>query len=153
MVPRPCYTCNPHICHPNIEVMMNSWFRSRQNYQYAPLGKDEIRLVRLRHSSRPDNIKCDVRHFQLPNCPSYIALSYTWGYPFGLARTVNLDNLDLPPAEVCSADQQETITLSGRPMKFQKNLYLFPQHVRPDIDAPGSLRARSLSLVEKERRL
>jgi hypothetical protein len=121
-------------------------------YQYARLREDEIRLVRLRHSSWPGNIECDIQHFQLRNCPPYIALSYTWGDPFGQARTVITENLELPPEELYST-AQETITLNGRPMKIGKNLYSFLQHARPDVDAPGSSGPCSVDLVEGERQL
>jgi hypothetical protein len=132
---------------------MNTSFQSGRDYHYEPLRNDEIRLVRLQHSSRPDDIKCDIQHFQLRNCPSYIALSYTWGDPFGHARSVTIDNLDLPPAWLYSSSHQETITLNGLLMKIQRNLYLFFQYARPDIDAPGSLEPHSSDLIESERRL
>jgi Heterokaryon incompatibility protein (HET) len=121
-------------------------------YQYARLGEDEIRLVRLCHSSLPGNIECDIQHVQLHNCPPYIALSYTWGDPFGHARTVIVGNLGLPSEEQYSA-AQDTITLNGQSMKIRNNLYSFLQHARPDMDAPGSSGLYSADLVENEREL
>lgn len=43
------------------------------------LGNREFRLLHLRPSAERGKITCDLRTYPLSDCPSYIALSYSWG--------------------------------------------------------------------------
>jgi hypothetical protein len=51
-------------------------------YAEAPLNlrKQEIRLVKLEHSTDTEPIKCSLRSYAIEDdCPAYVALSYAWG--------------------------------------------------------------------------
>lgn len=55
------------------------------DFQYPRLEADEacIRLLRIRYDNEhQQGIYIDIRTFALDQCPSYKALSYTWGNPF-----------------------------------------------------------------------
>ena len=53
-----------------------------RNFEYSPLGDLEIRLVKLRKATAElDHIQLDLEHVQVPDAPSYVALSHTWGDP------------------------------------------------------------------------
>ena len=49
------------------------------NYRYAPLKHDEIRLLELFPGSDDDAINCHLHHFSIQRCGAPEALSYTWG--------------------------------------------------------------------------
>jgi hypothetical protein len=51
-------------------------------YAEAPLNlrKQEIRLVKLEHSTDTEPIRCSLRSYAIDDdCPAYVALSYAWG--------------------------------------------------------------------------
>lgn len=47
-------------------------------YVHSALAEDDIRLLRL-NSYENSRLHCEVWQFSLQDCPSYSALSYTWG--------------------------------------------------------------------------
>lgn len=52
-----------------------------ESYQYSALQRSpaHIRLLTVEPGEIDDNVKCTMRHVPLENCPSYEAVSYTWG--------------------------------------------------------------------------
>src|SRR5436190_11202921 len=49
-------------------------------YHYRSLpDKRHIRLVRLHRDGKPSLTTCELATFEIDSCPTYIALSYTWG--------------------------------------------------------------------------
>jgi hypothetical protein len=49
------------------------------SYSYDPLPESHIRLLAINHDSKPGSIRCQFQDHHIDQCPSYIALSYTWG--------------------------------------------------------------------------
>jgi hypothetical protein len=49
---------------------------------YKPLGRHEIRLLRILKKDAAENIiSCTLKIATLDSCPEYTALSYEWGTP------------------------------------------------------------------------
>lgn len=65
-------------------------------YTYMPLDSfsQSIRLVALQPSSGSNTIECKLHTVALTDCPSYIALSYTWGSPENLV-SIHIDGKEL----------------------------------------------------------
>ena len=54
-------------------------------YKYESLPKDHFRLLEIKGNLNSDvleePIEISLAAYPLTNCPSYVALSYTWGNP------------------------------------------------------------------------
>ena len=52
-----------------------------ESYLYSALQRSpaHIRLLTVEPGEIDDNVKCTMRRVPLENCPSYEAVSYTWG--------------------------------------------------------------------------
>jgi hypothetical protein len=60
------------------------------------LASKTIRLVELVEGAESDTtIKCKFHCFPLASCPSYTALSYTWGNPYDM-EAISIDNNTFP---------------------------------------------------------
>ncbi|KAL2071818.1 hypothetical protein VTL71DRAFT_13053 [Oculimacula yallundae] len=89
-------------------------------YQYSPLGLNEFRLLSLHPTSKNGSpseagaqipsISCTLTSHSRDQCPSYIALSYTWGDESNKIR----------------------ITVNGRSFDVTQNLYLALQYIREE---------------------
>lgn len=49
------------------------------NYRYAPLGPQELRLLRAVHEPKSRDLRFDLIHNSRGAAPRYTAVSYTWG--------------------------------------------------------------------------
>jgi len=50
-----------------------------EDYEYAPLESNEIRLLEILPGELENRIECRFRYTSLDEVPSYAAVSYTWG--------------------------------------------------------------------------
>jgi hypothetical protein len=65
-------------------LIMNAASGVMEDFHHEPLDHDldQIRLVRIQHRASPDDtVSCTISTFERKTCPSYCALSYTWGPP------------------------------------------------------------------------
>jgi len=78
-----------------------------QPYKHHPLdlSKQQIRLIKLRRGEEGP-MQCELRTFDLDDCPAYLALSYTWGPPTPLF---------------------EIVMETGKVLTIRENLYRFLQ--------------------------
>jgi hypothetical protein len=79
------------------------------------LSKRCIRLVEILDKDPLDSVHCLLKSFPLSTCPSYTALSYTWGSP---------------------PDTQE-ITVNGNSFPVRENLARFLEQMRLDRKGKG----------------
>ena len=51
-----------------------------ERHEYKPLsGPDQIRLLHLHHGINDGQVRCELHHYALEDCPLYTAVSYAWG--------------------------------------------------------------------------
>jgi hypothetical protein len=101
---------------------------SSSSYQYSPLGPNEIRLLRIKHSWLSRTPTLELTQHNMEDCLPYIALSYTWG----------------------PSQSTRTISLNQQSMEVRENLYSFLKHARSNAEAPGSEMVYDANLAEIE---
>ncbi|EME83699.1 uncharacterized protein MYCFIDRAFT_46297, partial [Pseudocercospora fijiensis CIRAD86] len=79
--------------------------------RYAPLGKNEIRVLRISDISRPDAISCTLLHRPRTDA-DYIALSYCWGDPKPVVD-ITVDNQRLGVAQNLGKFLQSWLTTAN----------------------------------------
>jgi hypothetical protein len=64
-------------------------------HQSLDLSRQQIRLLKVENGERgsPVYIECEIQHFDPESCPSYQAISYTWGDPDS-AFAISLNRLE-----------------------------------------------------------
>lgn len=104
----------------------------RNWYAHNALMKaTSIRLLKIEPSKTNldlDLVSCSVVEVDLNNCPSFTALSYTWGSPFQ------------PTIPSIDTIYQETTTIqcNGGPVQVKQNLYDALRRLRQRVAAQGS---------------
>ncbi|OQO00658.1 hypothetical protein B0A48_13148 [Cryoendolithus antarcticus] len=64
-------------------------------------AKTHIRLLRIRHAEVGGAVECDLRPHLVEHCPSYTAVSYTWGDP-GATTSISVNGLALHVRQNCA---------------------------------------------------
>lgn len=77
-------------------------------YDRLPLSEDCIRLLQILPQSHDEEIRCHIDQYPASACPSYCAVSYTWG----------------------KADETQTIILNDRRFRVRQNLWWLLFHLR-----------------------
>lgn len=50
-----------------------------EDYEYLPLSTNEIRILEILPGEDSEPVVCQLKHFSIDECPTFSALSYTWG--------------------------------------------------------------------------